>query len=448
MAGRAPVPEDRLVLAHGLGGAQDLPIPPELAIAGATAALVLSFAVLAVAWREPRYAGRATGRPVPGWFQRAVDSTASTVALRALGLAFLGWAAFAAVFGQDLLTNPFFGMVYVLLWVGIVPLSLATGPFWRAVSPVRTINLALARLAGSDPDVGLRAYPERLGHWPAALGLLAFVWLELVHPAATELGPVRLWFALYVAAMLLGGAVYGSTFYARADPFEVYSSLVAAMSPWRRRDGRLVLVSPLAHLDATTPRPGLVAVVAVLLGSTAYDSFRDATVWLEATQSVDGRTALLLNNVALLVFCAAVGLLLAAATAAYPAAGTKRRAMPARFAHSVAPIVVGYVVAHYLTYLVHSGQQTVILMSDPLSDGSDLLGTGDWSVNYWLAQHPTFLAVTKVVAVVVGHVVGVVAAHERSVEVLPRRHRVTGQLPLLAVMVIFTAGGLYLLFAA
>lgn len=457
--------DDRLVLAHGLGGAQDLPIPPELAIVGATAALAVSFTVLAVAWRRPRYADPAAGRPAPAWLQRLVESTAFTWLARLVGLFFFGWAAFAAIFGQDLLTNPFFGMVYVLLWVGLVPASLLLGPFWKAISPVRTVNLAFAKLAGSDPDTGLRRYPERLGYWPAALGLLAFVWLELVYPYSTELGPVRLWFALYVAAMLVGGAVFGSTFYARADPFEVYSTMVARMSVWGWRDrtgasgtaaadGRdgtareLVVRSPLANLDRTPPRPGLVAVVAVLFGSTAYDSFRDASAWLQLTQSLDRTLAIALNNVVLLAFCVVVGALLAAATAAYPAEGHPRRALPGLFAHSVVPIIVGYVVAHYLSYLVQTGQQTVILMSDPLSNGSDLLGTGDWSVNYWLAYHPTFLAVTKVLAVVVGHVLGVVAAHERSIQVLPRRHQLTGQLPLLVVMVAFTAGGLYLLFAA
>ena len=51
------------IRAHGLGGAKDLPIPSELAIAGAVAALVISFTVLTVAWREPRYDPATSGRP-------------------------------------------------------------------------------------------------------------------------------------------------------------------------------------------------------------------------------------------------------------------------------------------------------------------------------------------------------------------------------------------------
>ena len=119
-----------------------------------------------------------------------------------------------------------------------------------------------------------------------------------------------------------------------------------------------------------------------------------------------------------------------------------------QFAHSIVPIVVGYVFAHYLTYLVEYGQQMLIQASDPLERRQQLFGTGNLQVNYWLSFHPTFLAVSKVVFVVGGHVLGVVAAHDRAMRLLPRRHQLTGQLPLLAAMIVFTVGGLYLLFAA
>ncbi len=196
------------------------------------------------------------------------------------------YVAAAAVFGKDLLINPFFGVFFVLLWVGIVPMSLLFGPFYKAISPVRTINALLARLSGSDPEVGLRDYPARLGYWPAAVGLFAFVWFELVYPFSTELGPARLWCAAYVGLMLIGGALFGNRFYENADPFEVYSSLVAHLSVWGRDDeGHLVVRSPLANLDLTPVRNGLLAVCSVLLGSTAFDSFKDSGFWVRRVQT-------------------------------------------------------------------------------------------------------------------------------------------------------------------
>jgi hypothetical protein len=434
---------------HGIGGAKDLPVSPELAIAGAVAALAVSFTVLALAWRSPRYDGREIGRPTPAWLDSLTGSTAWVVGLRVVGLLVFGFGAFAAIFGQDLLTNPVFGMFYVWWWVGLPVLSVLFGPVWRAISPVRSINALVARVSGGDPDRGVFAYPERLGYWPAAVGLYAFVWMELVYTHGTELGPVRLWCAVYVATMLLGGALFGDGFFARADPFEVYSTLAGKLSVWARgANGRLLLRSPLANLATVEVAPGLVAVVATLFGSTAFDSFRDSTPWVKFAQSTD-LPGTLVGNLGLLGFCLAIGLIFVAGTTATAVkAGTRRSALPNLYAHSVMPIVIGYIAAHYLTYLVEVGQQTLIQASDPLSNGSNLFGTGDWSVSYALSYHPTALATTKVLAVVLGHVVGVIAAHDRALSLLPDKHRISGQLPLLFAMVAFTVGGIYLLFAA
>ncbi len=438
-----------MVFAHGIGGAQDLPIPAELAIAGASAALAISFIVLAVAWRTPRYDAATSGRKAPAWLSWLADSAYFRGALRVLGLAFFLYVAWAALAGPDLLVNPTFGVVYVWLWVGIVPASLLFGSFYKAVNPVRTLNIVFSRLIGGDPDRGMYELPRWVGYWPASVGLFAFVWMELVYPESTYLTPVRLWFAVYVAVLLVGGALFGSQWFERADPFEVYSTLVGHLSVFgRRENGALVLRSPLANLDAVPAAPGLVAVVAVLFGSTAFDSFKDMNAWLRFTQSTPLPVSWV-NTVVMLGFCLVVGASLALATVlAAPREGVRRSDLPSLFAHSVVPIIVGYMVAHYLTYFVETGQQTLVQLSDPMGNGSNLLGTANGEVNYWLSMHPTFLAVTKVLAVVAGHVLGVVAAHDRAMKVLPKRHQLTGQLPLLLVMVFYTVTGLYLLFGA
>jgi hypothetical protein len=436
-----------MISAHGLGGAKDLPIPAEYAVAGACGALAVSFIVLALAWREPRFspASLAGGAPQPDE-AGAPGGPVSGPILRVLGFVFFAYVAIAAIFGADSLINPVFGVFYVLLWVGPVPLSVAFGPVYRALSPARTINWALARLTGGDPELGLREYPARLGYWPAALGLVAFLWMELIYPGNAELGNVRLWLAAYFAIMLIGGAVYGNTFFARADPFEVYSTLVGHLSPLWRVEGRVRLVNPFRHLATIPIRPGLLAVGAVLLGSTAFDSLGGTEFWLTRTQEL-GMSRQVISLIGLLGLIALVALLFAGATMLTGVAdGAERRGLPHAFAHTLVPIVVGYIAAHYLSMLVEQGQQTLIQLSDPLSNGANLLGLSDRGVNLWLSRHPTFLASTKVVAVVTGHVVAVIAAHDAAVRLLPRKHQLSGQLPLLFVMVAFTGAGLALLF--
>ena len=46
----------------------------------------------------------------------------------------------------------------------------------------------------------------------------------------------------------------------------------------------------------------------------------------------------------------------------------------------------------------------------------------------------------------IGHVLGVIFAHDRAVRLFPRRAAVVGQVPLLVLMVALTCLGLFLLF--
>lgn len=437
------------ILLHGLGGAKDLPVPAPLAIAGGTAALVVSFCVLVLAWRRPRYDAPRQGRRVPAGLAAVLDGPAFAWTLRLLGLLFFGWCTWALIAGPDNNNNPVLGVFYVLVWVGTVPASLLFGRLARAVSPVRTINLLLARLLRGDPAVGLYEYPRRLGYWPAALALFAFVWQELANPNQVELDSIRLWLAVYLAVMLVGAAVFGEVWLERADPFEVYSDLLARLSIWGHdEEGRLVVRSPLSNLDGVAARPGLVAVVAVLFGSTAYDSYKDSLRWVNFVDGLSIDTELV-NTVAMLGFCLVIGITFTiAARTTRAVSGVRRGELPQLFAHSVVPIIIGYMTAHYLSYFIEQGQQTLSFLSDPMVDGSNYLGTAALTPNLWLSFHPTVLASIKVVAVVLGHIMGVIAAHDRALKVLPARHQVIGQLGMLVVMVCYTATGLYLLFGA
>jgi hypothetical protein len=440
---------EEIVLAHGVGGGRDLPIPFEYAVVGAAWALVISFAVMAYAWRNPRFRGDASGRPLPAWMGAVADSWWTHALLRALALALTALFLVALLAGPDLVTNPAFGMFYVYLWVGIVPASLLLGRIWRLVSPLRLLHAGLSRLLRTDPDEGLVRMPGWVGVWPGALGLMSFVWLELVYPQSTYLAAVRGWVGLYAGILLVGSVLFGRAWFASADPFEVFSSLVARLSPFgRRTDGLLVVRNPLENLDGLPPAPGLVAVVAVLFGSTGFDSFSESPLWLSYALSLDA-DPVLLDSAALVGFVLVVGFSLALATMAVGGLGhIERRRLPATFAHSVAPIIVGYFVAHYLTLFVETGQQTLAQLSDPLGTGADLFGTADMGVNFFLSLHPTLLAVVKVTAVVVGHLLGAMSAHDRAVRVLPRGRELVGQLPLLLVMVFYTSAGLYLLLSA
>lgn len=436
---------------HGLGGSTDLPIPYTYALLGAAWTLTFTFALVAFAWRRPRFDPEAPGRPLPRWVSTSIDAPLVRGAASLVALLFAGWVVVAAFLGPQTAENPLPGVFYVLVWVGLVAASLALGPVWRAISPARTVSRLLRPGRRSSAR---HRYPERWGYWPAGVGLFGFVWLELAFPDPGSVGAIRTWLLVYLAVMLAGAWRWGDRWFAHADPFEVYSEVASRLSPLRRRrenggPGPLVFGNPFDHLVSLPVRPGTVAVLAVLLGSTAFDSFSAMPLWREfVDRTADSApVATLLRTAGLLAFVAVVG-----ATFWWAARATggvdrqRRRALPGQLAHSLVPIVIGYVFAHYLTYLVERGQQTIILLADPLGRGWNLLGLGDADVIYVLSLHPTVLATIKVGCVLAGHIAAVIAAHDRALRLLPAGHRLTGQLAMMLVMVGYTFAGLYLLF--
>jgi hypothetical protein len=442
------------VLAHGIGGRSDLPVPFWLAQYGAAAALVISFAVLAMFWRTPRLEGPAArdGRPLPDGLRRFADARATRVGLRALGLLLAAATVLVAVLGPNNSgANPAPTWVYVWFWVGLVPASLLLGPVWRLLNPLRTLSAGLAWLAGDPGQEHARPLPPRLGYWPAAVGLVAFAWLELVYPYRDEPYTLLIFIVVYAWAQLVAAFRYGQAWYARGDGFEVYSTLVASMCPiGRRADGRLGLRNPLAGLAAVRPGPGLLVVICGLLGSTAFDGLSRTRWWSDLTLDASPLASTVIGTAGLL---GAIGVVVVTYTAATRAAEPYRRATPAGapevplawlFAHSLVPILIGYTIAHYFSLLVFQGQMGYILASDPFNKGWDLFGTADWKMNLLLVS-TSAIAVIQVGAIVTGHVLGVVAAHDRAVALFRGRDQLRGQYLLLTTMVFYTLSGIALL---
>lgn len=439
-----------MILAHGLGGSTDLPIPATYVLIGGAWALSISFAVLIFAWRAPRLDPSHRWMTLPHSLVGILDATATRSTIRTVALAFTVYVFFAAFAGPSDARNVLPGVFYVLLWVGVPVASAFFGPVWRIVSPMRTLHLCLNWVLRRDTSRGLVEYPSRLGAWPAVVGLFAFVWLELAYSDPGSVTAIRTWCVAYVVIMTLGSVVFGDRWFERADPFEKFSDTVSTLAVLARSDDRsLVLRNPLDGLRSLPVLAGTVAVVAVLLGSTAFDSASQMPAWRDLVDSMSssssGATAWRTGGLLLLILFVGVSFWLAS-RATGGLNKSDRAKLPGALAHSLVPIVFGYIVAHYLTYLVEKGQATAILLSDPLASGWNVVGQQSWEVSYALSEHPGFVASIKVLCVLGGHVLGVAAAHDASLRLLPAGHRLTGQLSLMVLMVFYTFGGLFLLF--
>jgi hypothetical protein len=449
-------------LAHGIVGKTDLPIPRWLFAWAAAVVLIISFVALATLWPRPRLEQVRTR--VLLRYPRWLDPVCG-----AIGVALFGVVVYSGLAGEQIsdtanLTPTF---IYVLFWVGLPFLSGAFGDIFRAFNPWRAIARAIAwaatRARGEPGLPEPLAYPPWLGRWPAVVGILGFAWMELVYSRVDPRPQTLTLFALgYAVVQLLAMSLYGiETWTRRGDAFSVYLNLFSRLSPLEWHRDRLELRPPLSGVVKLEVLPGTVALLATMIGSTSFDGFEQNSTWLNSIEPKlqSFWSGLGIGQTTSLELAADVGLIVAVLIIAgfyllgIAGMGTVDRSrsrpeLARRFVHTLVPIALAYMVAHYWSLLVYQGQATAYLASDPLGNGSNLFGTASGQIDYSVLT-PNSIWYVQVAALVLGHASGLALAHDKAL-VLYRRTRdaVRSQYWMLAVMVAFTSLGLWLLSAA
>ena len=461
LAGAAVAALPDAALAHGLVGRQDLPIPRWLFAWGAAVVLVVSFVALAVLWPKPRLEQvrekRVLGVPA------ALEVLCGIAGIAAF--VFVVWAGLAGT--QTATANLAPTVIYVVFWVGIPFASAVLGDVfgafnpWRAVA--RGVSWAAGRVAG-DRLPEPTAYPAWFGRWPAAVGIFLFAWVELVYVNRDDPSILAGLALLYAAIQLVGMSVYGiDTWTRNADPFAVYFRMFAKLAPLHWRSRALYRRPPLAGAPGLRTVPGTVALLCVMIGTTSFDGFSQGDLWT-GTNGIaptlqqrflnlgfSQETALQITfTIGLLLMVCLVGGLYRLGIAGMGSIGGRHAPgeLSRRFAHSLIPIALAYVVAHYFSLLVYQGQAMASLLSDPLGDGSNIFGTAGATIDYNIIS-ATGIWYVQVAALVLGHAAGLTLAHDRALTVYRRvRDATRSQYWMLAIMVGFTSLGLWLLSAS
>jgi hypothetical protein len=447
-------------LAHGIGGVRDLPVPESFFFTAAAVVLVVSFIALGALWRRPLLQEHAGGQPLPRTLQTVLLSRALRFGLQAVSVGLLLLVLATAAFGTtNELLNFAPTFVYVIFWLGLPLLSVTLGDVWRVLRPWRAIADAAV---WAMERMGRQARPvldstERWGRYPAAAALFAFVALELAHPRPAYPRTLAVATALYSYWALAGMAVFGRDAWTRGgEGFAVAFGLLARIAPFTVRDGAIAIRWPLTGLGGAERVPGTLVFIAVMLGSTSFDGFSRTSSWQNLLGDVRARFAdeslRLIDLATTAVNIAGLAFFVAAVTLTYLAAveGVRRlvgapRSLVSDFVLPLVPIAFAYLVAHYFSLFMIQGQFLVLHVSDPFGRGWDLFGTATYQPNLTVVSPETVWYV-QVAALVVGHVAGLAVAHDRAVSLFEERgDALRSQYPMLALMVLYTVGGLWLL---
>jgi hypothetical protein len=414
--------------AHALHGDVDAPLPLAAYLLGAAIAVALSFAFVTLSDDSPpppRPPGRL--RTLPSW---------ARLGLRALGLAGWTWVVLQTIAGGESDAEVASLILWVVGWVGLALVSALVGPAWTWLDPFATLfdtGTALVRRSGlRDRTRAVASWPLRLAAWPAAAGLGVFVWLELAARVG-EGRPLGLVLIGYTAVTLVGMAWAGrDQWREHAEVFSVWFGLLGRMAVYGLEgpagQGRLRRRGLGSALASAPWSASLLAVAAVGAGSVIWDGISQTQPYADLV----GRPGLLGDTLLLVAFLTGLAwvVLRVADQVGMSAMGA-----------GLVPVATGYLVAHYLGFLLVEGQRLVVAASDPLQQGWDLLGTAAWEPrDDWL---PTSLLWTiQVAAVVLGHVTGAWLGHAAA-----RREQRAGQAarqwPLAVLMISLTVLALW-----
>ncbi len=408
------------VAAHTLNATYTSRLPLAVYLVGAATTVALSFIFVIV--RDVRAAPPnldAEGSLPPAWLRYV---------LRALGLIGWVWIIAQGIAGNSSDADVATLFLWVYGWVGLAIICALIGPAWHFLDPFSTLHdigawvLRRLRIQGW----AVADYPERLGRWPAVVGFAFYVWLELVIFA----GAPTLFIVLvgYTALTLAMMAQFGrDEWRSHGETFTVWFRLLGRLAHWRLvdEDGRITPRPFGSGLLEPGWSPADVTLVAFGVSSIIFDGLSQTETFF----NLFGAPGIIERTVILFVFMGIVVLL---------AFGVARTVGLGAIGAGLLPIALGYLIAHYLTYLLIDGQRILIAISDPLQRGANLFGTafhtpsGDW-------LPPGLVWTIQLAAVVGGHMLGAWGGHVVAVAEAPAgmstgalRRR---QVPLAVVMV-------------
>lgn len=415
-----------VALAHTLNDRYQAPLPLIIYVAGAALAVAMSFAFV-ILRNSPPPTERAEAQPrtVPRWLLGL---------LSAIGLVAWIWIVAQTLFGGTGDGDVASLFLWVYGWVGLALVSAFVGPAWSWIDPFSTLHRLLgslgARLGMSTGEP--TTYPARLGRWPAVVGFALVIWIELV--AHLDGGrTLGLLLIAYTFITLAGMSYFGREAWRRqGEIFSVWFGLLGRLAPFalvgEPEEGRLKrrpFASGLLEGGWSTDQ-----MVMVVLGTGAiiFDGLSQTQLYFNLFGSIALPQAVRDTFVVtgFLGFLVAVVVLMA------------RRLGTAALGAGLLPVAVGYLIAHYLTYLLIDGQRIIAALNDPLLHGDNLLpfDLGFYQPVQFLP--PAVLWSIQLAAVVGGHIVGAWAGHAALADE-GGRASVSRQLPLAALMVVLTS---------
>jgi hypothetical protein len=115
------------------------------------------------------------------------------------------------------------------------------------------------------------------------------------------------------------------------------------------------------------------------------------------------------------------------------------------FVFSLTPIAIAYHIAHYLSYILITGQLIIPVISDPFGYGWNIFGTSNYTLNIGIinAKNAWY---SSVIIIILGHIFSVIISHVNALKVFSKTSiAIKSQIPILILMIFYTALSLWII---
>ena len=418
--------ETGFLLAHGVGTVYELPLPLPLYLGGAATAVLGSFLVQAFGSRS------AKGKP-PRRIARRAAANALVETVRAIGLVM----SLLTLIFAFLDSRPGLTVAPLLFWVGLVIggatfCALVSG-VWERANPWVTIESFYEQ----EPRKR-RVHPP---WWLGPVLVYALFWFELVSGKGFD--PMTIVWVLtgYTFYVLLIRPYQEKNALAQADPISIIFGFASRSAPFVVDDDGISYRGPVQGLIQKDPMPtALFASLFIMLSSTTVDNIKETVAWSNflGSSGLEVLPDMLLESLALLFFALPfyVPFMATMLMASRWSRGVLVGELSRRYAWSLAPIGVAYVLAHNMPLLI-------IGLPSIVNGIAGQFGVRAFDTYVPSAKLVWFLEIGLIVG---GHVIGVLAAHRISLRTTAtHRAAIRSHIALSLLMTVFTFTTLLLL---
>ena len=448
------------IYAHGFGERYDLPIPFIFFLIGAGLTIIFSFFLLllfynqkdkANKFKSPIILNQNTLNNIPFKIIKPFIKTTSVFIFVLIILTgYIG--------SNNPIENFSAPMIWIIWWVGFGIITPIIGNFWKILNPIKIIFSFMVENIIKQPkflNTGLFTYPKQLDVWPIIFSFLLFSWFENVGNGSNPL-TLSILITIYSLATITFMFLFGcKTWLERGDVFSVYYHIMGSFGIFNiiqnqnLKTSQISLRLPVLGLaKLKTPNLPFVIFHIILLGTISFDGLSETSLWSEVeillipglgrmiTESLGIIVIPTLFFILLWVICWIIFIITKEKTP---------KTIITSLIFSLTPIAIAYHIAHFISYILITGQLIIPLISDPFGYGWNIFGTANYSLNIGIINAKTAWY-SSVIIIVLGHIFSVIIAHIKAQEIFSKNSIVIkSQLPFLILMIFYSALSLWII---